>query len=101
MDDTGFIREFISVERSQGDVVIRVCQIEWPAPHSPVSKWTTAKRLGANASEEEIDLAVQGLLEDGRYFRVCVECDEPNPTGHMHDDRICQSCAERNHGVVY
>lgn len=38
---------------------------------------------------------------DRRFFMPCRECGEKQPKGWMHDSKICQCCASKNHGVVY
>jgi formylmethanofuran dehydrogenase subunit E len=40
-------------------------------------------------------------LRKKQFFGRCQECGELNPSGWMHDSKICQHCAETNHGVVY
>ena len=57
--------------------------------------------LTSTASEAEIESETVGVVEDDGYFLVCSECEERTPRRYMHDGRICQGCAEANHGVVY
>jgi len=101
MKDTDLRKEFIRIDKTGSGVEVHVCTISWEGSHTPVSKWVRGQELRREASKAEIDKAVALLLEDTQYFRVCRECDERNPIGWMHDERICQGCAERNHGVVY
>jgi hypothetical protein len=48
-----------------------------------------------------LDSKIQEILDNEQYFKVCQECGKRKPRGWMHNDGICQSCAENNHGVVY
>lgn len=101
MNDQELIRQFIAVERTPAQIAIKVCQIRWPHPHNPESHWHVAMILAPTATESETEAAVGQVLHDRRYFRVCEECGTRQPDGWMFGDAICQSCAERNHGVVY
>lgn len=58
-------------------------------------------RLKADAPSKEVDTKICELLSNEQYFRICNECGERNPCGWMHSQLICQSWAERNHGVIY
>ena len=60
-----------------------------------------AQDLPATATETEVTSATANILDDARYFRVCRECEQRKPAGWMHNDRLCQGCAEAVHGVVY
>lgn len=101
MNDEDLIAEFVEVRRAEEGVGLWVREIGWQGPYTPVSSWTLAKTLPATASEDRIETEVRRLLTRKRYFRVCEECGERNPIGWMLDTKICQSCAERNHGVVF
>ena len=101
MKDRELLDELVRVERAENEVRILVREIHWDGPHTPVSTWVTARTLTATASESEIEYAVARIVEDDDYFLVCHECEERNPLGWKHDGRICQGCAEANHGVVH
>jgi len=97
----GLREDFIQIDKTGGKTQIHVCTITWEGPHSPVSRWVLAGEFGEEVGADEVEKAVTDLLSDRQYFRVCRECKERNPIGWMHDKRICQGCAERNHGVVH
>ena len=99
MNDRELLEEFIRVERDADQVRIMVCKIHWDGPYTPVSTWVIGMELPATATETKVNSATASILEDVRYFRVCRECEQRKPVGWMHDDRICQGCAEANHGV--
>ena len=101
MNDRELRREFVRVERTEERVQILVREIRWDGPYTPISTWAIARTLPAIPSESEIENAVARILEDDRYFQVCNECGERKPLGWMHDESICQGCAEANHGVVH
>ena len=101
MTDRELRKEFIRIEKTQTEVQIRVHEIRWQAPDSPIHTWTVRKSLPAKASESEIENATVGILRDDRYFRACLECGERKPLGWMLNQRLCQECAQANHGVVY
>ena len=93
--------EFIRIDRKQSKTLIRVRTITWQGSHTPKARWVTALDLAPGASERDIEASIQAILGDARFFRVCVRCGERNPTGWMHSETICQSCAEHHLGVVY
>ncbi len=101
MNNRELQQEFVRVERTEKNVRILVREIRWDGPATPVSTWEIAKSLPDTASKPTIEKATAGILQDRRYFRVCLECGERNPVGWMRDECICQGCAEANHGVVY
>ncbi len=101
MKKAQLLKEFIRIDKTPLDIVILVREIDWDGPAKPISSWLEWKRLASGASEDEIKQTAALVLEDPAYFRYCVECGEQNPIGWMHDDRVCQTCAQSKHGVVY
>lgn len=101
MNDRELLDEFVRIEWTDDRVRIFVREIHWDGPHTPVSTWVDAGDLPATATETEASAAAARVLEDARYFRVCRECEQRKPVGWMHNGRICQGCAEVNHGVVH
>ena len=101
MDDEQLIDEFIRTTTSEAGVLIEVRVIHWTSPYESETVWVPAGRVGGNPPSENLQERVLQVLGDEKYFRICVECNERNPVGWMHDDKVCQTCAERNHGVVY
>ena len=101
MTDRELRKEFIRIEKTPNEVQIFVREIRWEGPHTPSHTWAVGKRLPATASDAEIEEATVRILEDDGYFRVCNECGERKPVGWMLNERLCQECAQANHGVVY
>ena len=102
MTDADLIAEFIrTIPKADGSIAIEVRVISWPHPHEPESAWVMAAELSPGASQDRIDKAVRKNLQNRKFFRVCQECEERNPVGWMHNTKICQTCAERHHGVCY
>ena len=89
------------VTRLNDTVEIQVCMIEWSHPHTPKGTWHPVEKLDKCTPQEVIDDLLEKTLRDRHYFKVCNECDQRNPSGHMHSNNVCQSCAEENHGVVH
>ncbi len=116
-------RDHIRLHTNELGIWLNVREINWVGPHEPVSYWTTVKRLGQPpateervehsiittpddltnwvVSPQEIEKAIDQLLANRRYFQICGRCRRLHPVGHMHDDFACQSCAEKNLGMVY
>ena len=100
MDRDQLRRDFVTVDRSDEAVVVRVRQIEWSGPHDPYITFHQ-ELCDAEITDAEIEALIERLLADDRFFGKCEECSEWNPRGWMHGQNLCQSCAQRNHGVVY
>ena len=101
LSDTKLIEEFIRVEARGDRIQVLVCEVSWDSPYEPVSTWTPAKKLPSGSPPEEVAAVVEGLVHDRRYFQVCTECSVRKPAGWMHDEKLCQGCAQRVLGVVY
>ena len=95
------VKEFIRVDRSQSSVKILVREIHWEGPYTSKSTWTVCATIESSAHQDKIDREIGGLLKSKKFFSVCSECEVRKPNGLMCDDDICQSCAEKNHGVVF
>lgn len=79
--------------------------VVWNGPHTPV---LSPRRIGTvawrRARTHEMTTAVAALIEAARKarlakFRVCERCERSTPPEWMHDDGVCQSCAQTNPGV--
>ena len=101
MTDKEILNELTDAQPRPNGIAIRVCWITWPHPHEPKTHWHTVAMLLGDAKSRDTVKERRKLLDNKRYFGVCTECRERNPIGWMHDDAICQSCAESNHGIVY
>lgn len=94
-------RDFVRVERRDDSIRVLVGDVTWDGPAHPSVDWTVWRELAVQASDQDVRKCVEELLASPAHFLQCEECGERNPLGWMHDECICQSCAERNHGVVY
>lgn len=101
MDDHELVQRFIKIELEAGTINVLVCKIGWSGPHTPESTWELAAKLKADVPSTDIDAQIHKTLNNEQYFQVCQECGERKPCGWMHSKSVCQSCAERNHGLVY
>ena len=101
MTEADLINEFTATRHTPQGFALRVRRISWPLPSRPISRWHTVSVLPESTSASALMEQRRRLLDDSRYFAVCSECNERNPVGWMRGDGICQSCAERNHGVVH
>lgn len=99
--DSEMLEEFTSVQHRPDGIAIRVCRITWTGPHTSKIHWHTVALLPLGSAESGVAVERRKLLDNPKYFSVCAECRERTPAGWMHDAAICQSCATRNHGVVY
>jgi hypothetical protein len=86
MNDFDLGEEFFRTEREVDETRILVRTISWKGPHTPVITWVLARTLRVGASDMEVEAAIQQLLRDPKFFRVCEECSRRYPIGHMHDE---------------
>jgi hypothetical protein len=99
--DTQLIADFIRVVESEDGTLMEVGVVEWNGPATPVIRWKTFRRWRRKPTPQRLDAAQQQALQTARFFKVCRICRDRTNIGHMHDARVCQSCAERELGVVY
>src|SRR5690606_37437426 len=101
LNRNSLLEEFVSVDSSDEGIRLHVRTISWRGPHTPVSEWVLWKQINAEPDHADLDRLYDEILADRRYFGLCAQCRECNPFGWMHDPDLCQSCAERHHGVMY
>lgn len=101
MTDDEVIKEFIHVERKENALVFYATIIEWEGSHTPVSEPVEVYRSEELLNEKEIQNRVMEITRMRSFFLRCTECGELNPVGWMHDEKICQGCAQMNHGIIY
>jgi hypothetical protein len=104
MNNHELVREFIKVEKRENEVVILVCLVEWKNSHEPILRWKIAKTLKTDSLKSEVDIQVNEILNDKRFFRTCVECGKCKQVGRtmmLQDKRLCHSCAEKNHRILF
>lgn len=91
------VQDYIRIRRTDTYVTIEVEKIEWDGPHTPVSQWVLVKELPLDC---KIEAELAKVLRS-RHFGFCDYCLTYNNAGHMHDKRLCQSCASAYFGVRY
>lgn len=84
-----------------GVLRILVGSVLWDGPAHATPSWSVVRELPGESSVSVVDDAIAALLTSTDYFAICAECGERKPKSWMDDERICQTCAERRHGVVY
>lgn len=93
------IAEFTRARLLPEGWVLEYRQLKWPHPSEPRTRWRVVGKLPASATAQEVLQARMALADQRELFPVCTRCHELNPTGWMHDRRICQGCAADD-GVV-
>jgi hypothetical protein len=100
INDAELTQEMTRVRTSGNEIVIEVAVINRPHPWEPHTSWAVAATLPLCSTPAHIEAVRCKLVTSRKFFALCRECGERNK-GHMHSARICMSCAEKNHGVVY
>ena len=100
-EDRELLSSFTRIVNIGPGTWLEVALVRWDGPHSPRLSWLAWRAWSARPRPEELDSAEAELLNDRRYFLVCAWCGRKLNAGHMHDDCICQGCAERELMVVY
>ncbi len=78
-----------------------VGRIRWDGPHTPVLEWITYRQWKTTPTEKRIRRAKESALRNLAFFGTCKRCSRTLNIGHMHDKAVCQSCAERELGIVH
>ena len=99
-----------------GEVVVRLTRsaasvseyaVEWQGPHDPAVRPITFGVLRwRRMSEVDALAALQTLVRAAREsrrskFRTCGYCERSTPPEALHDDQVCQECAQNRLGIVY
>jgi hypothetical protein len=99
-----------------GEVIVRVSgskvsvaafSVRWEGPHTPVVRpkhfaTLSWKRVPASTLFMTLHGLVRSVCEARKArYRRCERCGELKPPEWMHDQKTCQSCAERHLGVVH
>ena len=101
MEERELFEQFIRIETGGQEVRILVRKIGWAGPHTPTSEWVVGSAHPRDSTEAKVLRDAMELLIDPRFFARCAECGSRKPEGWMHEAELCQSCASKNHGVVY
>lgn len=97
-----YLDGFFRCHKQWAHWTFEVATVEWDGtPHTPRLSWTTFRRWIAEPNPQEILEARTAALATPRFFRTCTRCGELTNTGHMHDQRVCQGCAEKFLGVIH
>jgi hypothetical protein len=88
-------------------VAVAVFGVLWKGPHTPVVRPESIgslnwRRLPASG----MWMGLHNLINLARELRLakygkCERCGETKPPEWMHDNKTCQSCAERHLGIVH
>jgi hypothetical protein len=99
-----------------GEVVVRVSgnkvsvalfRVVWDRPYSPVIRPIPFATMNWRRVPESTLLStLRRIIVSAREIRTstyrrCEQCGENKPPEWMHDEKTCQSCAERYFGVVH
>lgn len=101
MNDAKLIADFTRTAEVDGEIHLQVAVVDWPDPGSPALVWKTFRHWKKPPTPERLAAAQQNALMSRQCFRVCQHCGQRNNIGHMHDDAICQTCAESHLAAVY
>lgn len=103
MTDDELISEFTRLAERDGKTVLEVGVVTWGGAHShsPELSWKVFRQWSKHPANERLAAAQRKSLETPRFFRVCGHCNERVNAGHMLDQEICQSCAEKELGVTF
>jgi len=101
MSNTDLVQRYTRVRTLANTIEIQVAMVEWISSHESELIWHTVEQLHCDTTDESLAAKQQALLDDLCYFKMCNECNERFPVGRMHNNKICQGCAEQKHSVVY
>jgi hypothetical protein len=114
--ETGLDGTTVLVGGEPGEVVVRATRssvavhefaVEWQSPHEAVNRPILVGTLRWRRLDGVHALAVlRGLIAAAREsrrarYRSCRLCESLKPPESMHDEDVCQACAQRHLGVTY
>lgn len=99
-EDQELLDSFTRIRHEPDAIVLEIQSITWHG-HTPEGHWEEVKRLDPTTKDSEVTKQHKQLLQRRRFFRVCTICNERKINGWMHNDEICQGCAQKTLGVVY
>ncbi len=99
--DVELIDAFMRTRETGEGTVLEVAVVEWHGPHEPGLRWEEYHSWVGTPTDGEVKAAQERALADPELFKQCGRCGERCNVGDMHDDTICQGCAERYLGVVH
>ncbi len=91
---------FLCSEKTDG-WVFHVGIVRWDGPHTPRMEWIPFRIWKKQPDNARLRNARSAALKQQRFFVTCSMCHMLTNKGHMCDQLICQSCAQREFGVVY
>lgn len=82
---------------------LRLPVLTWIGPHKSAQTSRLWERYALDQLEEAqlADLIAQALVQQQESFSDCQYCGQHKPKGWMHGEDVCQSCAEKELGIVY
>ena len=97
----------VVVTIGSGNISTAEFKVTWKGPCTPICtprnlgklKWKNIPEARLRALLRELVCAAIDVRRS--KYRSCSYCQKANPPEWMHDDSVCQSCAERHLGVVH
>ena len=97
-DETGVI-----VILAHDLVEVRFPEIQWRGPHSLLSVPKKWQRLEGKKLQDTSLIEFIHAAQDKRRkaFRYCKYCEKSKPAGWMHNQDVCDGCAEKYLGIIH
>lgn len=82
---------------------LRLPILTWDGPYTPVKTSRLWQRLTLDELKESQlpRLIIEAQAQQRQSFCDCKYCGQRNPKGWMHSPDVCQSCAEKELGIVH
>ena len=84
-------------------IELRLPTLIWDGPHTPIKTSRLWQRLALDDLKESQlpRLMAEAQTQQQQSFCDCKYCGQRNPKSWMHSPDVCQSCAEKELGVVH
>jgi hypothetical protein len=106
----------VLVAGDPGEVVVQLTRtsasvaefaVDWEGPNDPVTRpiqfgrilWRRFEGVDALAVLRALVAACRGSRR--AKYRTCRMCETLRPPESMHDEEVCQACAQKHLGIVY
>ena len=92
-------QHFTRCRTLESTTALEIGVVTWLYKDKPAIRWEPFRAWPKPPTPEELAQAWREALNNSRFFRVCNRCGVRQNRGDMHDESVCNTCAERDFGL--
>jgi len=101
MNIENYKTDFFKIKKTSENIEIYVKKITWKGSHEFDISWIKTKKMKKDISDSEINAVIKTIVKEDNFFSTCLDCNQRILNDYMHNEKYCQACASKNHGVIY